>query len=313
MQRGTRSTVAAIASRELSRAQAAAATLGIPNAYGSYDALIDDPSIEAVYIPLPNHLHLYWTTRAANAGKHVLCEKPLGLTAGDVLAYIETRDRTRVKIQEAFMVRTHPQWIEARDIVRTGRLGRLVGMMGAFSYFNTDPLNIRNVAEYGGGALFDIGCYLVMTSRFIFGREPSRAMAVIDRDPRFEIDRLISMVLDFGDATFVGTCSTQMTAYQRVQIFGADARLEIEIPFNAPPDRPCRLFFDARGVLGGSSVETIEVPACDQYTIQGDLLSQAIQEGRPEPYPLEESLANCRVIDALFRSAQDSGWVTVTE
>ncbi len=313
MQRGTRTTVTAIASRELSRAQAAAAALDIPKTYGSYEALIDDPAIDAVYIPLPNHLHLSWTTRAANAGKHVLCEKPLGLTAGDVLGCILARDRTRVKIQEAFMVRTHPQWLEAREIVRSGRLGRLVGMMGAFSYFNADPLNIRNVAAYGGGALFDIGCYLVMTARFIFGREPRRVMAMIDRDPEFTTDRLTSMALDFGDASFVGTCSTQMTPYQRVQIFGTDGRLEVEIPFNAPPDRPTRLFFDARGVLGGSSIETIEIPTCDQYTIQSDLLSQAIQEGRPEVYPLEESLANFHVIDALFRSAQDGAWVAVTE
>ncbi|HKV98925.1 MAG TPA: Gfo/Idh/MocA family oxidoreductase [Vicinamibacterales bacterium] len=313
MQRGARTTIAAIASRDLKRAQEAASSLGIPTAYGSYEALIDDPSIDAVYIPLPNHLHLYWTTRAANAGKHVLCEKPLGFTEGDVMAYIETRDRTRVKIQEAFMVRTHPQWLRAREMVRAGRLGRRLGMIGAFSYYNADPLNIRNIAAYGGGALFDIGCYFVMTARFIFGREPTRVMALMDRDPEFETDRLTSMVLDFGGATFVGTCATQMTPFQRIQILGSEARLEVEIPFNAPPDRACKLFFDARGVLGGSSVETIEIEACDQYTIQGDRFAEAIQEGLPEVYPLEESLANFRVIDALFRSAQDGNWVTVTE
>jgi predicted dehydrogenase len=313
MQRGTRSTVAAVASRDLGRAREAASALGIPTAYGSYEALIDDPSIDAVYIPLPNHLHLYWTTRAANAGKHVLCEKPLGFTEADVMAYIETRDRTRVKIQEAFMVRTHPQWLRAREMVRAGALGRVLGMIGAFSYYNADPLNIRNIAAYGGGALFDIGCYFVMTARFIFDREPTRVMALMDRDPEFETDRLTSMVLDFDEATFVGTCATQMTPFQRIQILGSTARLEIEIPFNAPPDRTCKLFFDARGVLGGSSVETIEIEACDQYTIQGDRFAQAIQEGLPEVYPLEESLANFRVIDALRRSAQDGSWVTVAE
>ncbi len=313
MQRGEWSTIAAIASRDLSRAQASAEELGIPKAYGSYEALIDDPSIEAVYIPLPNHLHLYWTTRAAEAGKHVLCEKPLGFTAGDVLAYIEIRDRTRVNIQEAFMVRTHPQWLKAREIVRAGRLGTLRGMVGAFSYYNADPTNIRNIAAYGGGALFDIGCYLVMLSRFIFGREPTRVVAMMDRDPEFETDRLTSMTLDFSGATFVGTCATQMTPYQRIQILGTDARLEIEIPVNAPPDRPCRLLYDARGELGGGSLETIEIETCDQYTIQGDRFSQAVREHLPLAYPLEESLANFRVIDALFRSAQDEDWVTVTE
>jgi predicted dehydrogenase len=313
MQRGTRTAIAAIASRELSRAQEAASALGIPTAYGSYDELIDDPSIEAIYNPLPNHLHLYWTTRAANAGKHVLCEKPLGVTEGDAVAFIELRDRARVKIQEAFMVRTHPQWLKAREIVQSGRLGALRGMLGAFSYYNVDPINIRNIAAYGGGALFDIGCYFVMTSRFIFGAEPRRVVAAMDRDPEFDTDRLTSMMVDFGAATFVGTCATQMTPHQRIQILGSKARLEIEIPFNAPPDRACRLFFDARGVLGGSSVETIEIAACDQYTIQGDLFSQAIQDGQPQVYPLEESRANVRVMDALRRSAQDGGWVTVTE
>ena len=313
MQRGAWSTVTAIASRDVSRAQGAASALGIPTVYGSYDALLDDPSIEAVYIPLPNHLHLYWTVRAAEAGKHVLCEKPIGWTAGDVLTFIDTRERTGVKIQEAFMVRTHPQWLKAREIVQAGRLGSLSAMIGAFSYFNTDPTNIRNIAKYGGGALFDIGCYFVMTSRFIFGEEPRRVFASVARDPQFEVDRLTSMVLDFSDRTFVGTCGTQMTPYQRMQILGSGARLEIEIPFNAPPDRACRLFFDAQGVLGGSSVETIEIEACDQYTIQGDRFSQAIREHLPEVYPLEESLANFHVIDALLRSAQDGAWVTVTK
>jgi len=313
MQRGSRTTIAAIASRDLSRAHEAASALGIPTAHGSYEALIDDPSIDAVYIPLPNHLHLYWTTRAAKAGKHVLCEKPLCFTEGDVMAYIETRDRARVKIQEAFMVRTHPQWLRARDLVRGGRLGRLLGMIGAFSYYNADPLNIRNIAAYGGGALFDIGCYFVMTARFIFEQEPRRVMAVMDRDPELETHRVALLGLEFGGATFVGTCATQMTPYQRVQILGSEARLESKIPFNAPPDRACKLFFDARGVLGGSSVETIEIEPCDQYTIQGDRFSEAIQDGLPEVYPLEESLANFRVIDALFRSAQDGGWVTVAE
>jgi predicted dehydrogenase len=313
MQRGEWSAVTAIASRDLGRAQQAAAALGIPTAFGSYEALIDDPSIEAVYIPLPNHLHLYWTIRAADRGKHVLCEKPIAFTEGDVMALIEARERTDVKIQEAFMVRTHPQWLRAREMVRTGRLGALRAMVGAFSYFNIDPTNIRNIAVYGGGALFDIGCYFVMTSRFIFGTEPRRVVAAIERDPEFEVDRRTSIVLDFGAGTFVGTCSTQMTPYQRVQILGSEARLEIEIPFNAPSDRPCRLFFDERGVLGGGSVETIEIGTCDQYTIQGDRFSEAVRENTPLVYPLEESLGNVRVLHALFRSAERGEWATVAE
>jgi predicted dehydrogenase len=313
MQRGEWTTVAAIASRDLARAQSAAAALGVPVAYGSYGALLDDPSIDAIYNPLPNHLHVEWTIRAVEAGKHVLCEKPIGLSAADVQRLIAARDRTGRRIQEAFMVVTHPQWLRARDLVQSGRLGALRTIIGGFSYMNADATNIRNVAAYGGGALFDIGCYFVTTSRFMFGGEPRRVIASIERDPTFHVDRRTSIVLEYDAGTFVGTCGTQITPYQRIEILGSDARLEIEIPFNAPPDRPCRLFFDARGALDGSSIETIEIPTCDQYTIQGDLFSRAILDGTTEPYPLEESRANLRVIDALFRSAEDAAWVTVTE
>ncbi len=313
MQRGEWTTVAAIASRDLSRAQSAAAALGIPTAYGSYEALLDDPSIDAIYNPLPNHLHVEWTTRAVEAGKHVLCEKPIGLSAADVQRLIAARDRTGRRIQEAFMVVTHPQWLRARDLVRSGRLGALRTMTAGFSYMNTDPANIRNVAAYGGGALFDIGCYFVATSRFIFGGEPRRVAASIERDPVFHVDRRTSVILEYDAGTFAGTCATQTTPYQRVELFGSDARLAVEIPVNAPPDRPCRLFYDPRGALDGSSIETIEIPTCDQYTIQGDLFSRAIIDGTPQPYPLEESRANLRVIDALFRAAEDATWVRVTE
>ncbi|HUL72367.1 MAG TPA: Gfo/Idh/MocA family oxidoreductase [Vicinamibacterales bacterium] len=313
MQRGEWSAVTAIASRDGERAERASIELGIPTVYGSYEALLADRSVEAVYIPLPNHLHVPWSIRAAEAGKHVLCEKPLGLGEDDVRELIAARDRTGVKLQEAFMVRTHPQWVAARDLVRAGRLGELRGMVGTFSYVNRDPANIRNVADFGGGALFDIGCYFVMTSRFIFGEKPRRVVASIDRDPAFHVDRRTSMLLEYSSGTFVGTCGTQMAPQQRIEILGSRARLEIEIPFNAPPDRPCRLFVDEHGPVGGGAVETIEIATCDQYTIQGDRFSQAIRERTPVVYPLEESLGNMRVIDALFRSAARGEWVTVAE
>ncbi len=294
MRRCQSSEVAAIASRDLEKARRAAAALGIPRAYGSYEELLADPEIEAVYNPLPNHLHVPWSIRAAERGKHVLCEKPIALTAREAAELLAVRDRTGVLIQEAFMIRSHPQWRRAVEIVESGRLGSIRAMMGAFAYFNEDAANIRNMAEIGGGALMDIGCYLVNTARLLFRREPQRVAALIERDARFATDRLTSMLLDFGSAHAVGTCSTQMAPYQRVQILGSSGRIEIEIPFNAPNDRPCRLFLDG---------ETIETETCDQYAIQADIFSQAIRAGSGAPYPLEDSVRNMAVIEALFRSA----------
>jgi predicted dehydrogenase len=309
MQRGEWSIVTAIASRDRENAQRAAASLGIARAYGSYDDLIADPDIDAIYNPLPNHLHVPWTIRAAEAGKHVLCEKPVGMSADEASMLLDARNRTGVLIQEAFMVRTSPQWLRARDIVHSGRLGALRAMSGFFSYFNDDAANVRNVAEYGGGALLDIGCYLVNTSRMLFGREPERVCAMIDRDPRFGVDRLCSMMLDFGSGHAIGTCGTQLAPYQRVQILGTHGRLEVEIPFNAPPDRPCRIAIHDSTDPAAAASEMLDIDVSDQYTIQGDLFSRAIREGRPAPYPLEDSLLNMRVIDHLFQSAATGTWV----
>jgi predicted dehydrogenase len=311
MQRGEWSRVVAVGSRDKTRAQEAAHALGIRKAHGSYEDLLADPEIDAIYNPLPNHLHVPWTVRAAEAGKHVLCEKPIALSAQEAQQLIEVRDRTGVLIQEAFMVRSHPQWLAARDIVRSGRLGELRSMAGFFSYFNNDPANIRNVAGWGGGGLMDIGCYLVHTSRMLFEREPLRVCALMERDPVMKVDRLTSLMLDFGGAQSVGTCSTQLVAYQRMHIFGTRGRIEIPIPFNAPPDRATRIFVDDGSDLQGAGMETLEFDACDQYTIQGDLLSRAILDGKGAPYPLEDSIRNMRVIDALARSAAVDGWVSV--
>jgi predicted dehydrogenase len=308
MQRGRSSVVTVIASRDPARAEAAARAFGVPKAYGSYEALLADPDVDAVCIPLPNHLHVPWTIRAAEAGKHVLCEKPIALSADEARQLPAVRERTGVQIQEAFMVRTHPQWVKARELVQAGRIGELRSMIGHFSYFNLDPANIRNVPEFGGGGLMDIGCYLVNTSRFIFDREPERVTCVVDRDPILKIDRTSSMVLDFGGGHLAGTCSTQMAPYQRVQICGAKGRIEIEIPFNAPPDRACRLFVDSGEDLFGGGIETIELPVCDQYTIQADLFSDAVLAGRPVPLPIEDAILNMACIDALFRSAQSGRW-----
>ena len=310
MQRGAWSDVVAIASRDGGRASDAARTLGLARAHGSYEALIDDPEIDAIYNPLPNHMHLPWTVRALEAGKHVLCEKPIGLTVAEAEQLIGARDRTGRKVQEAFMVRTHPQWLRAQQLVREGRIGELRSIAGYFSYFNRDAGNIRNVPAFGGGAMMDIGCYLIHTSRMIFGAEPRRVVPLIERDPDMQVDRLSSLMLDFERGQAIGTCSTQVAAYQRMQIVGSTGRIEIEIPFNAPPDRPCRIFVDDGRDLFGGGIETIEIPTVDQYTVQGDLFSRAILDDGPVAYPLEDTLANMRVIEAAFRSEQTGGWVT---
>jgi predicted dehydrogenase len=308
MQRGQWCDVAAIASRDLARAREAAAEAGIPRAYGSYEELLGDPAIDAIYNPLPNHLHVPWTIRAAEAGKHVLCEKPIALNAGEVRGLLEVRQRSGVKIGEAFMVRTHPQWLRARQIVREGGIGELRAVVGVFSYFNRDPKNIRNIAEWGGGALMDIGCYPIVTSRFLYGAEPRRVAGLIERDPELHVDRLTSALLEFpaGHAAF--TCSTQMTPYQRMQILGTRGRIEMEIPFNAPSDRPVRILVDSTGDLFGAGIRVEEFPVCDQYGIQCDLFSRAILEGGEVPTPLEESLRNMAVLDAVFRSAAQGTW-----
>ena len=312
MQQGAWTRVDAIASRDSARAARAAAALGIARAYASYEEVLADRDIDAVYIPLPNHLHVPWTIRAAEAGKHVLCEKPIALTAREAAQLMEVRDRTGVIIEEAFMVRTHPQWLRAGAIVRSGRLGPLRSITGTFSYFNDDPSNVRNVRTYGGGALLDIGCYLVNTARMMFEQEPRRVCALIERDPVFDVDRLTSLLLDFPGGQAIGTCGTQLAAGQNVTLAGTVGRVEIEIPFNAPPDRPSRLFVEHRTSEGPPVREVIEVEVCDQYTIQGDLFAQAVRRGSAAPYPLEDSVANLRVIDALFRSAETNAWVDVT-
>jgi predicted dehydrogenase len=303
MQKGEWTQVVAIASRDVEKARSAAAQLGIPKAYGSYEEALADPEIDAIYNPLPNHLHVPWSARAAEAGKHVLCEKPIALSVAECRDLMGVRDRTGVKIGEAFMVRSHPQWIRAREIAHSGEIGELRAVMGAFSYFNRDPRNIRNVPEFGGGALMDIGCYPIQISRFLFGEEPLDVMAALDRDPDMGVDRLTSAVLRFPSGQCAFTCGTQLVAYQRVQILGTKGRIELEIPFNAPPDRPTRLLVDSGADVFGGGIRVEDFATCDQYTLQGDAFSRAIREGAEVPTPLEDSLRNMAVIEAAVESA----------
>jgi predicted dehydrogenase len=308
MQQGELCEIAGIASRGRGKAEEAARSLGIPKAYGSYEEMLADPQIEAVYNPLPNHLHVPWSIRAAEAGKHVLCEKPIGLNANQVLELMAARDRTGVVIGEAFMVQTHPQWVRTVELVRSGRIGQLRFAMGSFGYFQTDLENVRNVREYGGGGLMDIGCYPIKTSRMVFGEEPVRVSGTLVRDPSFGTDILTSAILEYPSGHCVFACSTQVVPNQSMQFFGTTGRIELEIPYNAIPDRTSRIRIDdGRDVLG-SGITVEEIAPCDQYTIQGDLFSRAVREGSAPPVPLEDSLRNMAVIDAVFRSAESGRW-----
>jgi predicted dehydrogenase len=310
MQKGDWTEVTAIASRDLGQAEQVARDLGIGKAYGSYEELLADPQIEAIYNPLPNQLHVPWSIRAAEAGKHVLCEKPLSMTVAEARTLLAVQERTGVTIGEAFMVRTHPQWLRTRELIASGRIGELRSIVGFFGYFNTDPKNIRNIPECGGGGLMDIGCYPINTSRFAFDEEPTRVSGLIDKDPKLKVDRLTSAILEFPSGQAIFTCSTQIMPYQRMQFLGTKGRIEVEVPFNAPNDRPCRIFIDdGRDLFGGGiAIETF--PTCDQYTIQGDAFSRAVREGGQAPVPLTDAIKNMAVIEAVFRSAESGAWVS---
>jgi predicted dehydrogenase len=308
MQRGEVSRIDAIASRDIAKAKVAAASLGIAKAYGSYEELIADPEIEAIYNPLPNELHVPWTVRALEAGKHVLCEKPIALDAAEAETLVATQARSGKLVAEAFMVRFHPQWRRAHAIAQSGEIGALRAIQTFFSYHLTDPTNIRNKPP-GGGALYDIGCYAILTARYIFGAEPTRVVATMDIDPAMGTDRLISGLAEFpGGRQLSFVCGTQTALHQRVTIAGDKGRIEIAIPFNAPPDRPTQITIDSGADLFGGGARREEFPICDQYTLQGDAFSRAVLGDAPLAYPIEDAIANMRVIDAFFRSAKSGGW-----
>jgi predicted dehydrogenase len=308
MQQGETITVSAIASRDLAKAKQAAEDLDIPTAYGSYEELLADPNIDVIYNPLPNQFHVPWTIKAAEAGKHVLCEKPISLTAAEAKTLIEVRERTGVKIGEAFMIRSFHQWLRLRELLDAGRVGDLRSITGFFSYNNADPTNIRNQVESGGGGVYDIGCYLIHASRYAFKQQPKRVVACLDRDPQFKTDRLASAILEFEGGHSIFTCSTQLIPYQRIHFLGTRGRIELEIPFNAPPDRPTRLFIDSTGDLSGSGISTEIFPVDDQYTMQGEAFAKAIRENTGVPVSIEDSIGNMSVIEAVFESARTNQW-----
>jgi predicted dehydrogenase len=299
--------IRAIASRTLPTARRWAKKLGIPVAYGSYEDLLNDPEIDAIYNPLPNHLHVPLTLQAAAKGKHVLCEKPIALTAKEAATL--RKAPAGIHIAEAFMVRHHPQWIKARELAASGKLGTLRAIQSFFSYFNIDPKNVRNMADIGGGAAYDIGCYPIVTARFVFGAEPVRVMALVDRDPEFRTDRTTSAVVDFGEGRHLTfTVSTQAVPYQRVNIFGTTARLEVEIPFNAPQDGAMKLYLDDGRKLADASAKTIKLAKADQYQLQGEAFSRVVRGEEPLVFGVDDAIAQAKVIDALFRSEKSGRW-----
>ena len=308
MQQGELTSVTAIASRDIAKARETAKVLGIPKAYGSYEELLADPEIDAIYNPLPNQLHVPLSVKAAEAGKHVLCEKPLSMTVAEARSLLAVRARTGVKICEAFMIRSAHQWLRVRELLKENRIGDVRAVNAHFSYFNVNPANIRNQVETGGGGVYDIGCYCIQAARIGFGDEPVRVVATLEHDPNMGTDRLASAILEFPSGHAIFTCSTQMIAYQRVNLLGTRGRIEIEIPFNAPPDRPNRIFIDSTGDLSFSGIATESFPTSDQYTLQGDAFARAIFENTEMPVPLEDSIANMAVIEAIFKSAKSGQW-----
>ena len=310
IQQGTLSEVTAICSRSIEKANVAASSLGIEKAYGSYEALLQDPDVDVIYNPLPNNMHMEWTVKAMEAGKHVLCEKPIGLTIAEVEEMIRVRDRCGVKAGEAFMVKSNPQWIETRERVRRGEVGDLRLIQGTFSYYNVDPANIRNIPDLGGGGIWDIGCYPVTISRYIFEQEPVRLVANLEFDPEMKTDRLGSVMMEFPSGQAQFAVSTQLVPYQRMHIFGTGGHLEVQIPFNAPNDRPCIVTQD-RGSILLDEITTHEYPVTDQYTQMADAFSKAVQEDAEVPVTLEDALNNTRVLTAIFKSTGSREWVKV--
>ena len=305
MQRGQFCEVVGIASRTREKATAAAKSLGLAKAYPTYESMLTDPDIDAVYNPLPNHLHVPLSIQALEAGKHVLCEKPIAMTAREGQLLVDASARfPKLKVMEAFMYRHHPQWVLAKRLVTSGMIGDFKTIQSFFSYYNTDPTNIRNIPTIGGGGMMDIGCYPISLSRFLFGREPARVFGLTEYDPQFSTDRMASAILDFGEGSSTFTCSTQLSPYQRVHIVGTEGRIEIEIPFNAPPDRPCKMWHTTH-----ASSSEIVLTTCDQYMLQGDIMSQAILNETPVPPPIKDAVSNMHIIEAIIAAGKIGKWV----
>ena len=302
-------TLAAIASRDLSKARELADRFGAPHAFGSYEELLASDQVDGVYIPLPTSQHVEWTAKAAEAGKHVLVEKPLALDAKDIEPLIAIRDRKKVLVCEAFMVTYHPQWLKVRELIAGGAIGKLRHVQGAFSYYNVDPTNMRNQLSLGGGALPDIGVYPTVSTRFSTGKEPTRVQATIERDKTFGTDIYSSIRADFGEFELSFYLSTQMAARQVMVFHGDQGFIEVASPFNAG------LYDHHRVELHNqnhSEATVFRFAGAQQYRSEVEAFARAALGGKDEVFTLESSILNQKVIDAIFRAGEtDGGWTSV--
>lgn len=306
MQESEYAEVVAVASRDLARAEAYAKECNIPSAFGSYEELLQNPGIDAIYNPMPNHLHIPWSIKAIEAGKHVLCEKPIGLDAVETQKLIDLAEQTNLVVMEAFMYRFHPQWARVQELIKSGELGAIKHVQASFTYHNTDPKNVRNMPGIGGGGIMDIGCYCISAIRLIFGKEPLRVIGNLELDPEFQTDRHASGMLDFGDGMATFNCSTQSNASQMVKIIGEKGTLWVENPFYRRDDMPSRIL-----VQRDHENEEIIVGHHNQYLDQINAFSLAALNGQPTPTPLADALANMKVIDGIFSSAATNTWVDI--
>jgi predicted dehydrogenase len=308
IQKGSYCEVVAIASRDIERAKETAKNLQIRKVYGSYEGLLTDREIDAIYIPLPNHLHVEWAIKGLEAGKHVLCEKPIGLSSSEAEKLLQISEKyPQLKVMEAFMYRFHPQWIYAKDLLDNNRIGELKTIQSFFSYYNADPNNIRNKVEVGGGGMMDIGCYSVSLSRFLFDEEPKSVVAMLEQDPVMGTDRITSGMMNFSKGSSTFTCSTQLMPYQHVNILGTSGRIEIEIPFNPLPTHKTKILLHTI-----SGIEEIVFDEIDQYTVQADSFAKAILEYTPVPFNIKDGINNMKVIEAILSSAKDNRWKSIS-
>ena len=304
IQKGQFSEVIAIGSREKALAEKYAEDLGIPRAYGSYNEVLNDPEVQAIYIPLPNHLHVEWSLNSMEAGKHVLCEKPIARNRTEMEILLEVSEKyPDLKVMEAFMYRFHPQWLTTKDLILKGEIGELRHIQSFFFYDNRDPSDIRNIAAYGGGGLLDIGCYCVSLARFLFGTEPERAMGCLEYDPLFKIDRMASGILEFPNGTATFTCGTQANPFQHATILGTEGRIEMDLPINPPLDKPYEILIEC-----SSNCREIVFDVTNQFTLQFDRFSEAVIQDMVVPIPLEDAYNNIKVIDGIIESHKTCKW-----
>ena len=291
--------VMGIASRSSKKAENAAKQFQLPKYYCSYQSLLDDMEIDAVYIPLPNHLHVEWAIKALRAGKHVLVEKPIALSSSEANRLKdESKKHPKLKIMEAFMYKHHPQWIKTKKMIDNGDIGILKVIQSSFSFFDNKPESIVNNKALGGGSLMDIGCYPISVARFLFDAEPIKILANIDYHPQFKVDSIASGILEFKEGYSTFFSSIHLAYNQQVKIFGTTGIIEFDVPFNPSNTVPSKIFY----TKNEQKPETIEFEICDQYTLQADAFASAIMKDKDVSTSLEDAVNNMVVIERMLEA-----------